>query len=90
VGNGNIPLVTDSTKVIKKLLEKSEGLEKVFSKNITKSNGRFIVFCRDVEHMNRMILLKLFVMQYYYQTIPQPYFYSHLNILLVLQKILKN
>ena len=39
----------------KKLLEKSEGLEKVFSKNITKSNGRFIVFCRDVEHMNRMI-----------------------------------
>ena len=39
----------------KRLLEKSEGLEKVFSKNITKSNGRFIVFCRDVEHMNRMI-----------------------------------
>ena len=39
----------------KRLLEKSEGLERVFSKNITKSNGRFIVFCRDVEHMNRMI-----------------------------------
>ncbi len=39
----------------KRLLEKSEGLEKVFSKNITKSNGRFIVFCRDVEHMNKMI-----------------------------------
>lgn len=39
----------------KRLLEKSEGLEKVFSKNITKVNGRFIVFCRDVEHMNRMI-----------------------------------
>ncbi len=39
----------------KRFLEKSEGLEKVFSKNITKSNGRFIVFCRDLEHMNKMI-----------------------------------
>ena len=39
----------------KKILEKSEGLEKVFSKNITNQNGKFIVFCSDIEHMNRMI-----------------------------------
>ena len=39
----------------KRILEKSAGLREVFSKNITKQNGKFIVFCKDLEHMNRMI-----------------------------------
>lgn len=39
----------------KKLLEKSEGLEKIFSKYMTKRNGKYIVFCRDTEHMNKMM-----------------------------------
>ena len=39
----------------KRILEKSAGLREVFSKHITKQNGKFIVFCKDLEHMNRMI-----------------------------------
>lgn len=39
----------------KRILEKSAGLREVFSKHISKQNGKFIVFCKDLEHMNRMI-----------------------------------
>lgn len=39
----------------KKVLEKSEGLSEIFNKHIEKSNGKYIVFCKDYEHMQKMI-----------------------------------
>ena len=38
----------------KKKIENSEGLDEIFSKNITNKNGKFIVFCRNMEHMREM------------------------------------
>ena len=38
----------------KNILENSKGLEEVFSNNIQNKNGKFIVFCRDYEHMKQM------------------------------------
>ena len=48
-------LLEEQLNKAKRILEKSEGLREVFSKHITKQNGKFIVFCKDLEHMNRMI-----------------------------------
>ena len=38
----------------KKELQESEGLDEIFAKNIQNKNGRFIVFCRNKEHMKDM------------------------------------
>lgn len=49
-------LLEEQLNKAKRILEKSAGLREVFSKHITKQNGKFIVFCKDLEHMNRMIV----------------------------------
>lgn len=38
----------------RKFIEKSEGLSQVFSNHIEKPNGKYIVFCRNIEHMQKM------------------------------------
>ena len=38
----------------KKELQSSEGLDEIFARNILNKNGRFIVFCRNYEHMKEM------------------------------------
>ena len=38
----------------KKMLENSEGLDDIFNKNIQNKNGKFIIFCRNLEHMKEM------------------------------------
>ena len=38
----------------KKMLENSVGLDDVFNNNIKNKNGKFIVFCRNYEHMKEM------------------------------------
>ena len=37
-----------------KMLENSEGLPEIFDKNIQNKNGKFIVFCRNYDHMIEM------------------------------------
>lgn len=39
----------------KSYLEQSRGLEEVFREHITDKSGRYIVFCKDIDHMNKMI-----------------------------------
>lgn len=38
----------------KKELSMSDGLDDIFSKNIKNKQGRFIVFCKDIDHMREM------------------------------------
>ena len=38
----------------KKMLENSDGLDEIFNKNIQNKNGKFIVFCRNYDHMIEM------------------------------------
>jgi len=38
----------------KKMLENAYGLDKIFEKYITNKNGKFVVFCKDRQHMNKM------------------------------------
>lgn len=39
----------------KKVLEKADGLPEIFQKHIKNKMGKYIVFCRDKEHMQRMM-----------------------------------
>lgn len=39
----------------KKLLEKSHGLPEIFAKHMVKKDGKYIVFCKDISHLNRMV-----------------------------------
>ncbi len=39
----------------KKILEKAEGLSQIFAKHITNKSGKYIVFCRDKKHMEKMM-----------------------------------
>lgn len=38
----------------KEQLEKVDGLDKIFSKYFPKKSGKFVVFCKDKEHMRKM------------------------------------
>ena len=40
---------------IRRALEKSEGLDVIFSKHMKEKHGKYIVFCANFEHMNEMI-----------------------------------
>lgn len=40
---------------IRRTLEKSEGLDVIFSKHMKEKHGKYIVFCANFEHMNEMI-----------------------------------
>lgn len=39
----------------KKILERADGLPEIFQKHIKNKAGKYIVFCRDKEHMQRMM-----------------------------------
>jgi len=39
----------------KKRLENADGLEEIFKKHITQTNGKYIVFCKDTAHMRLMM-----------------------------------
>ena len=39
----------------KKILERADGLPEIFQKHIKNGAGKYIVFCRDKEHMQRMM-----------------------------------
>lgn len=40
----------------KKILEKSDGLPQIFKKHMKNKSGKYIVFCRNYEHMQKMML----------------------------------
>jgi DNA or RNA helicases of superfamily II len=40
---------------LRRTLEKADGLDKVFEKHMTDRNGKYIVFCANVSHLNEMI-----------------------------------
>ncbi|MEG2184657.1 MAG: Helicase associated domain protein [Cloacibacillus sp.] len=40
---------------LRRQLEKSEGLDVIFQKHITDTNGKYIVFCSNVEHLKEAI-----------------------------------
>jgi len=39
----------------KKALEKADGMPEIFAKHIQEKDGRFIVFCKDIEHLKKMV-----------------------------------
>lgn len=39
----------------KNMLEKSHGLPEIFAKHMVKKNGKYIVFCKDINHLNEMV-----------------------------------
>lgn len=39
----------------KQKLEKADGLPEIFAKHLTQLNGKYIVFCKDVKHMEQMM-----------------------------------
>ncbi len=42
-------------EIAKNLLEKSHGLPEIFAKHMVKKDGKYIVFCKDINHLNRMV-----------------------------------
>ncbi len=52
-------IVRDSAEkyleALRRALEKSEGLDKVFHKHISQPSGKYLIFCADKEHMDQMI-----------------------------------
>ena len=42
-------------EALRRALKKSEGLDAVFKKHITETNGKYIVFCANYEHLQEMI-----------------------------------
>lgn len=42
-------------ETVKRALDKAEGLSEVFSQNMPKKDGKYIVFCKDEEHMKIMM-----------------------------------
>lgn len=42
-------------EALRRALEKAEGLDVVFKKHMTKTNGKYIVFCANFDHMQSMI-----------------------------------
>lgn len=41
-------------KKLKQKLDKSKGIPKIFQKHITNENGRYIIFCKNKEHLDEM------------------------------------
>ena len=38
----------------RRLIEKANNLEEIFSKNMDKKDGKYLVFCRDIKHLEEM------------------------------------
>jgi len=42
-------------EIAKNMLEKSHGLPEIFAKHMVKKDGKYIVFCKDIKHLNKMV-----------------------------------
>ena len=42
-------------EALRRALEKADGLPKIFNKHMPNKNGKYIVFCANVEHMDEMV-----------------------------------
>ena len=40
---------------MRKIVDQAEGIPELFAKNMTKKDGKYIVFCKDKEHMKQMM-----------------------------------
>lgn len=40
---------------MRKIVEQADGIPELFSKNIKKKNGKYIIFCKDKEHMDELM-----------------------------------
>lgn len=45
----------DKYNKAKNMLDKADGLPEIFCKNMTEKNGKYIVFCKDTNHIRKMI-----------------------------------
>lgn len=44
----------EELKNARRLIEQADNLPEIFSKYISKKNGKYLVFCRDINHLNKM------------------------------------
>ena len=66
----------EATKTLEKLrraLENSEGLDHVFAKHIKDKSGKYLVFCANLNHLNRM---KAQVKEWFQAVDPKPHVYT--------------
>ena len=40
---------------MRKIVELADGIPELFEKNLKKKNGKYIVFCKDKQHMDEVI-----------------------------------
>ena len=45
----------DKYDKMRKIVEQAEGIPELFEKNIQKKDGKYIIFCKDKEHMDELI-----------------------------------
>ena len=45
----------DKYDKMRKIVEQAEGIPELFAKNIPKKDGKYIIFCKDKEHMDELI-----------------------------------
>ncbi|WP_298068272.1 DEAD/DEAH box helicase family protein, partial [uncultured Mailhella sp.] len=62
----------DLLKTLRRNLEESDGLDAVFARHMPDRNGRYIVFCSSMAHMNRMIS---YVPEWFSSVDPNPHIY---------------
>jgi len=58
---------------LRRNLEMSEGLDRVFAKHMTNKTGKYIVFCADEEHIKEMLS---FVPEWFFNVDPEPHVYT--------------
>ena len=39
---------------MRSIVDKADGIREIFEKNIEKKDGRYIVFCKDMQHLEQM------------------------------------
>ena len=66
----------ENIKLLEKLrraLEQANGLEQVFQRNMTEKQGRYLVFCADKDHMEKM---KEYVHEWFHLIDEEPHIYT--------------
>ena len=46
--------LTQKLEKVKRKLEESKGLGEIFSERMSNKKGKYIIFCKDIEHMHKM------------------------------------
>ena len=59
-------------KTLRRSLENADGLDVIFARHMPDKHGKYIVFCANITHMNRMIEL---VPNWFAQIDPEPHIY---------------